>query len=265
MGSDRKKQLWNFGVVVLAAALLISLTGCGARPVRYPRPPSAPPKTTMPPLSGKSYTINGRQYHVLATSEGYMEDGIASWYGSDFHGKKTANGERYNMYEMTAAHKTLPLNTWVKVTNLTNGREATVRINDRGPFVQGRIIDLSYSGAKSLGLVGPGTAAVRVEALGTVEEQTIDGQLTAVLVQPRSYREGRFSVQVGSFQNPANAQTLAERLKSRFGPVNIQDFDRGDAVFYRVQVGEKPTLGEAMEMEALLVRQGFKDCFVVAR
>jgi len=238
----------------LLAAVALILAGCAAEK-----------ESRTYPLSGKSYVINGKRYHILASARGYVQEGEASWYGRNFHGKKTANGEAYNMYGLTAAHKTLPINTWVKVTNLANFREVTVRINDRGPFVRGRVIDLSYAGAKQLGIAATGTAPVRIEALGTAKEVKVNGQVRTVLVQPKSYTEGRFGVQVGSFQNRTNAEALVERLRREFGYATIEVFDRGDAVFYRVRVADKRSLGQAMKLQAQLERQGFRDCFVVAR
>jgi len=116
-------------------------------------------------VGNKSYTVFGKRYVPLSSAEGFKQEGIASWYGKDFHGKKTANGERYNMYAMTAAHKILPMNTTVRVTNLSNGKAVYVRINDRGPFVDNRIIDLSYTAASRIGIIQMGTGRVRIEAI----------------------------------------------------------------------------------------------------
>ena len=113
----------------------------------------------------ETYVVFGERYHVLDTSDGYVERGIASWYGEPFHGRKTSSGETYDMHRLTAAHKSLPLPTYVQVTNLDNGRRIVVRVNDRGPFHEGRIIDLSYAAARKIGMIGPGTARVEVRAL----------------------------------------------------------------------------------------------------
>lgn len=115
---------------------------------------------------GNTYMVDGQRYTPMPTSKGHREQGIASWYGEDFHGKSTANGECYNMYAFTAAHKTLPLPTVARVTNLENNKSVVVKVNDRGPFVSGRVIDLSYAAAQSLGMVGRGTAPVLIEAIG---------------------------------------------------------------------------------------------------
>ncbi len=201
----------------------------------------------------------------MASAAGYSERGEASWYGKRFHGRRTASGERYNMHNLTAAHKTLPLETWVKVTNLANHREVTVRVNDRGPFVRGRIIDLSLAAANELGMVGAGTAPVRVVALGTAKTRKVGKKTQTTLVQPRSYSEGRFAVQVASLRDKSSARALAAKLKKRFGSASIQTYDDGMATYYRVQVGKKETLGQAMDLQAQLERNGYTDCFVVAR
>jgi len=269
--SKMKRSCCVLIALVTAGLFALSLAGCGPSHPR-PRPPatakpgpsSKPPKTDYP-LSGKSYTIDGQRYWVLASAQSYVEEGIASWYGRDFHGRKTASAETYDMHALTAAHKILPLQTWVKVTNMTNNQEVTVRVNDRGPFVRGRIIDLSYTAAKRIGIVGPGTAWVRIEALGQAEERTINGKVTTVLVTPRSYDEGRFTVQVGSFREKSNAEALVRRLKMSYGRVMIEVFDLDGINYYRVQVEEKNTIGQALALQERLEKQGFSDCFVVAR
>ncbi|MFH1091797.1 MAG: septal ring lytic transglycosylase RlpA family protein, partial [Pseudomonadota bacterium] len=245
--------------------IYLGLSGCAPAKVGYPQPVPGPGKKEPYPLSGQSYVINGQRYYVLASARGFTQEGEASWYGRDFHGRRTSNGESYNMYALTAAHKTLPLDTWVKVTNLENLREVTVRINDRGPFARGRIIDLSYTAAKRLSMADDGTALVRIEALGAAREIKDGDRVRTVLVQPDSYEVGRFTVQVGSFTDKNNAQRLVQRLGREFGPASIQVFDRGDAVFYRVHVAELKTLGQAMELQSRLEKIGFSDCFVVAR
>ncbi|MCI5128243.1 MAG: septal ring lytic transglycosylase RlpA family protein [Candidatus Electrothrix sp. AUS3] len=123
------------------------------------------------PATQRPYVIEGRTYYPIPSAEGYEEIGLASWYGDPFHGRKTANGETYDMYGITAAHKTLPMGTMLLVKNLANGKTATVRINDRGPFVDGRIIDLSHTTAKALGILQKGTGKVKIVALGAAEEQ----------------------------------------------------------------------------------------------
>ena len=174
----------------------------------------------------KPYTVRGKTYYPLKSAHGFVEEGVASWYGPGFHGRTTANGERYNQYAMTAAHKLLPLGTQVRVTHLGNGRSVIVRINDRGPFVGDRVIDLSRAAASRLQILGPGTGRVRVQSLGGVDRMRDDGDLA-----------GDFYVQVGAFAQRANADALISIL-SRAG-------HRGRLVYgsnslWNVQVGPWP-------------------------
>jgi rare lipoprotein A len=151
---------------------------------------------------------------------GYTEEGNASWYGNPFHGRRASNGEVYDMYKLTAAHRTLPFETMVRVTNLNNGKSTTVRITDRGPFVDNRIIDLSQAAAREIESIGPGIVPVRIEVLGNVD-------VTA----------GFFTVQVGAFHDRGNAERLRDRLNVSYSPIFIQQYDASDGPFYRVRVG----------------------------
>ena len=210
----------------------------------------------------KPYVVHGKRYDPLLDCRGFAEEGMASWYGRDFHGRKTSNGEIYNMYAMTAAHKTLPLGIHVKVKNLRNGREAVVRLNDRGPFVEGRIIDLSYVAAKKIGIVGPGTAPVRIEVLGTPQT---DPRTKKIAYQaPTPFRAGSFAVQVGAFSASENARHFAGRLKPQFGLANIQSVEVGGKMFYRVRVGNYSSLEAAEKARIHIQRSGFPNSFVVA-
>jgi rare lipoprotein A len=160
-----------------AAALLAACAQTPRRPAPAPQPVPSPPQNAAPgelvprvePRSSSGnppfYEVGGHRYVVLASAANYRERGVASWYGPDFHGLKTATGERYDMFAMTAAHKTLPIPCYARVTNLSNGRSVVVRINDRGPFVANRIIDLSYSAARDLDMIRNGTAFVEVQTL----------------------------------------------------------------------------------------------------
>ena len=164
------KSLLKYAITIFAGILLVSCSS----PIRLSNyPDSSQDFKSSPNTSAASqratmrpYTINGKTYYPTTVSVGDTASGIASWYGPDFHGKKTSNGETYNMNAMTAAHKTLPMNTMVRVTNLSSGAQTTVRINDRGPFVAGRIIDLSKAAATSIGMIGTGTARVKLEVVG---------------------------------------------------------------------------------------------------
>ena len=198
----------------------------------------------------KPYTNREITYYPLASGVGYSEEGIASWYGKDFHGKKTANGETYDMYGMTAAHKLLPFNTKLKVTNLSNGKSIVVRVNDRGPFVEQRVIDLTHTGATNLGMMGPGTARVRVESVGAVAGLSQAGDM-----------KGTFYVQVGAFGQKENAKRLSERIKSTGKGSRYYYADM--VSFWRVQVGPYSSLQHAESARSSLLGT-YPNCFVVA-
>lgn len=234
-----KYRLFRFISALLFTCLLAA---CGAHDRHAYRSDTAAPRRGQKP-----YTINGERYEPLASHEGFVQSGIASWYGSDFHGKTTSNGETYDMHAMTAAHKTLPLGVYVKVRNRDNGRETVVRINDRGPFVAGRVIDLSYSAAKDIGIVGSGTAPVRIEALGYLDDAAIAKGKT-VYRAPASYDKGSFGIQVGAFENPENARRMAESIKQRYGISSIQEAVVNGARFYRVRAGNYSSLKEAEQV-----------------
>jgi rare lipoprotein A len=154
----------------------------------------------------------------------YVEEGVASWYGVPFNGRRTSNGETYDMHDMTAAHRTLPFGAMVRVTNLANGRQTEVRVNDRGPFVANRIIDLSLAAAESIGMIGTGTATVRLE-----------------MVAGPNPLEGFFGVQVGAFSVQDNADRLRARLAERYSSVTIVPVSLPNGRFYRVRVGRLPS------------------------
>ena len=239
-------------LLFMAGASIFYILSCAT-------PHEPPPK--RPAGYPKPYKVFGKWYQPLPDSKGFRQRGIASWYGKDFHGKKTSNGERYDMYAMTAAHKTLPLGTYVRVYNLENNRQVEVRINDRGPFVRGRIIDLSYSAAKEIGIVGPGTARVEVVALGT--PVATGGGTDRSFVQG-DYYSGNFTYQVGAFANRDNAERLKGTLDKKYRNAHITVFDRGDQVFYRVRVGKFTNLEEAVRHELILIEDGYTDAILIA-
>ncbi len=201
------------------------------------------------PRGTKPYTVLGKTYHPLLSSEGFYEEGIASWYGKDFHGKQTANGERYDMYGMTAAHKLLPFGTVVRVTNQQNGKSVQVRINDRGPFVDNRVIDLTHSAASQLDMLSAGTAPVTINTIGAVKGLA-QGKLT-----------GNFYVQIGAFTVEANASKLLQSMRGRGYPARstyVQSIG-----FWRVQLGPYNDLAQAESMADSLKGE-FERNFVVA-
>jgi|WetSurMetagenome_2_1015567.scaffolds.fasta_scaffold05588_6 rare lipoprotein A len=211
-----------------------------------------------------SYVVNGERYYPLPDSMGFMETGKASWYGIDFHGKPTSSGETYDMNKKTAAHKTLPLGTYVKVLNLGNNESTIVRINDRGPFVKGRIIDLSLSAAEDIHMASPGLAEVKVIALGReIGEIPGEAGVTPVL-DLRDFETGEFTVQIGAFRDKNNALNLAERLKPKFDYVNIVEYvDGRNQTFFRVHISKSTSLAKAGEFEKRLEEMGFTGAFVL--
>lgn len=254
-----KKMQILLGLAVVSGFFL--LFGCSTRVAVAP-PPSSLNAPIPPKISPKPYRVGNNWYQPLAQIGEYKEKGLASWYGDDFHGKKTSSGEIYNMYDMTAAHKILPLGTHVRVKNLSNSRTIEVRINDRGPFVRGRIIDLSYTAAKKLEMIGPGTAPVEIIALGKTESLKNNGTETNYM--PVDYFSGNFSVQVGAFQDLNNAEKLRKNLEAEYDNAHIITHNNGKDTFYRVRVGRYSTVNEVMAIEELLVENGFAGAFSVA-
>lgn len=252
--------------ISLLIGFMLLVFGCSANQGTAPEtgrqpPPGPPPKKI--PATQRPYTIYGVEYTPLARADGFVQTGIASWYGDKFHGRKTSNGEIYNMYDMTAAHKTLPMNTWVSVHNLENDRKIVARINDRGPFVTGRVIDLSYTGAKEIGIAGPGTAKVRVTALG---EATSYSPAThkPVEFRPVDYYTGNFTVQVGAFQVKANAEKYRDNLSEKYPNAHIVIFTDDRGTFYRVRIGRFTNLKDAERFSEKILAQGFASTFAVA-
>lgn len=241
--------------------LVLLLAACGA-PAYKVRVLDTPSQPGLHPTQ-RAYEVNGQRYQPIPSADGFAEQGTASWYGKDFHGRKTSNGETYDMYAMTAAHKTLPMNVYLQVTNLDNGRSTVVRVNDRGPFVKSRIIDLSYSAAKELGVVGPGTAPVRIKALGY--RDTDQPGLVPQYRQPASYEVGPFMVQVGAFTVQENAFRLADKLKGQYDSSSVAEGWVNGQKFYRVRVGLYNSMALADDALRQFETNGYPNCFIVAR
>jgi rare lipoprotein A len=198
-----------------------------------------------------SYTVAGKTYYVRDSAENYVKEGYASWYGQKFHGHRTSSGETYDMYQLTAAHKTLPLPTWARVTNLENGRSTIVRINDRGPFHPDRVIDLSWAAAVKLGIEGQGTGRVRVETITPGNPaRTQQASATPVAAEPAS---GLY-LQAGAFSAVEAARELVTRLVSHFSyPVAV----RPGKNLYRVWVGPFASDDGREQAHRELVSAGF--------
>lgn len=260
------------GALLGAACLAALLAGCattrhmGASPgpglpplPRHWRSIPNPVPHYLPPAARgnpPSYDVHGKRYYVLASADGYNATGVASWYGPTFDGKYTADGDRYNMYAMTAANKVLPLPTFVRVTDLGNGRSVIVKVNDRGPFVANRLIDLSYLAAAKLGMLATGTALVDVRAITPGSPDVLTS--TAETPAPTLY------VQVGAFAVPANARRVLARLRAA-GMSNA--FILSPAVargrLYRVRVGPVTDVPQYDRLAARLAALGYPGAVLV--
>lgn len=230
----------------------------------------AQPRYERPRRAGNKspYQVWGKQYQVLDSNEGYVQRGTASWYGEKFHGHKTSNGEVFDMYEMSAAHKSLRIPGYARVTNLDNGRSVVVRVNDRGPFHGDRLIDLSYAAAKKLGYQGSGTARVEVAAISVKP----DGSMTLAgrpfpdaaapvnvgrLADSGTGNEALF-VQLGSFSQRNPAEALLERARRAVvDPMRVREIETAAGRFHRVQVGPFRDEDEALKAQSLLEDHGF--------
>lgn len=263
MNKRHKRHPWAALATTAIAVLL--LASCAGRSPIYQAthsgglaartPATEREQAPAPRKSGKTrpYTVMGQTYRPLQSSDGYSEEGLASWYGRDFHGKPTANGEMYDMYKVSAAHKLLPLGSRVRVTNLENGKTLNLTINDRGPFVKGRIIDLSYEAAKRLGTLDKGVTMVRVESIGGIPG-AVDGNIP-----------GPFYIQVGSFSQRDNAEKLKdEMLVSGYRSTRLVEAKVDGSTWWRVQAGEFKSLATArLELNRLAL--AYPEAFVVAR
>jgi rare lipoprotein A len=264
-------------------AVAAALSGCFSTPQQPSTRPAPPPVPITPPQAPDSvpdatprnepharngnppfYDVFGKRYFVLSSNVGYVERGVASWYGPGFHKVRTSTGEPYDMYGMTAAHKTLPLPAYVRVTNLQNGRNVVVRVNDRGPFVGNRIIDLSYTAAAKLDMLRNGTAIVEVRSVDSSLPVPI--ATAAAVPDAPTVNAGAptisptLFVQAGAFSDPANAERLAEKLRSgRYGKVFVRDDQISGRRMYRVRIGPVPDVAEFDRVVAALERVGIND------
>jgi rare lipoprotein A len=227
---------------------------------------STTPKTTKSKLGNpSSYVVFGKRYYVLDSSDGFVQRGIASWYGTKFHGRSTSSGEVYNMHAMTAAHKTLPIPVYVHVKNLDNGRSMVVRVNDRGPFVSGRIIDLSYAAAKKLGVDGPGTANVEISTLGPGQARPTS-VVRAVPLSKDLQADIPLFIQMGSFSSHVNASDLVKSLlDANESTAQISRLQTDSGLFYRVRVGPLYDIDEANAIVRRLKSKGFQTARIVVQ
>lgn len=266
LGFRSAAGVWIFVTMIVAFAAV----SCSQHRTTARVPGASTPNTpqggedsagVVPPggASGGVATVDGTGAHVgpvpsgegtgAVRSRGPVEQGIASWYGVPYHGRKASNGEVYDMYKFTAAHRTLPFNTVVRVTNLGNEKQVDLRIIDRGPFVDDRIIDLSLAGARAIDMVGPGTARVKVEIVSAPGNESVT--------------KGRFAVQVGAFADRANAERLRERLAADYEHISIQDTTGPTGRLFRVRVGIEPNENAAQKLGNKLSSETGLRAFVV--
>lgn len=278
---------------LLALSLALFLAGCASSPetdhssrysISQDRAPSgnfdasglsdAKPVYEAPRRAGNKspYTVWGKQYQVLGSNDGYVARGTASWYGEKFHGHKTSNGETFNMYSMSAAHKSLRIPGYARVTNLDNGRSVIVRVNDRGPFHGDRLIDLSYAAAKKLGYQSRGTARVEVSAITVRQDgsmslagkpfmpgDAVNYPETQVVASGEMTTGGdALFVQLGSFSSRGPAEKLRDRAQAVVeSPLRVRSIDTGSGRFHRVQVGPFSDETSARKAQNLLESRGF--------
>jgi rare lipoprotein A len=226
-----------------------------------------------------SYVVFGKRYHTLASSEGYSDRGIASWYGTKFHGHRTSSGEPYDMYQMSAAHKSLPLPSYARVTNLGNGKSVIVKINDRGPFHDNRIIDLSYAAASRLDILGKGTGLVEVQTIDPRSHKPEPAKRTILASKPKvaatqpvnstendstEYKPALY-LQIGAFLSRGNAERLKTRLSATELPATLQISEglSKQKPIYRVRIGPLASVETADKLTQFLADQGIESPRVV--
>ncbi len=221
-----------------------------------------------------SYVVRGKRYNTLTSGKGYKERGIASWYGTKFHGHRTSSGEPYDMYKMSAAHKTLPLPSYARVSNLRNGRSVIVKINDRGPFHENRLIDLSYAAATRLGVLGKGTGLVEVEAIDPLTYATNTPLRSVPASQPKITRrvattpnqaQPSLYLQLGAFSSRSNAERLQARLSTTElpGELRITETVSDQKHIFRVRIGPLANVETADRLTRILTDQGISPPHVV--
>lgn len=274
-----RNTLYRIGIFIISSLLLC---GCEPQPNRYVLKKDAAPLLKIDvrhipdaipkeePLSrygnSATYTVLGKKYTTLKTAHGYRERGIASWYGMKFHAYLTSNREAYNLFKMTAAHRSLPIPTYVRVTNLNNGKKVIVRVNDRGPFVPNRIIDLSYVAAKKLDMLTTGTAPVEVEAIIPKKRFTL-----SYLIPPSAQKSSPTKVkkkiwlQTGSFRVQSNAQQSATYIRRLTGKATkLETFKKTNSSvsLYRVIVGPFENIEQTRPIQESLKNKGFKNILI---
>lgn len=235
--------------------LMAALFSCSHAPDPPPRDPGAEKAPTQ-----RTYEVFGKTYTPIDLAEGFRETGVASWYGDPFHGRKTASGETYNMHARTAAHRTLPMGTFLKVRNLENNKETIVRINDRGPFAKDRIIDLSYRSATEIDMIQQGTARVEIHA---IDPDSADVQNHVTIAHP-DFFTGQFTVQIGAYSDKNRAETLRDQLNASGKEASITTVSINGLPVYRVRVGMFASWEAAEQLRNRLTLSGYESIFTVS-
>jgi rare lipoprotein A len=270
----------------ILSGLVLLLTSCAGiqdgPPANYTKQwheiPDAVPEDVNPSKYGnpESYEVFGKRYYVMDEADGFSQKGIASWYGSKFHGRRTSSGEDYNMYAMTAAHKTLPIPVYVEVLNVDNGRKAVVRVNDRGPFHEGRIIDLSYAAATKLGVANTGTANVKIRVVTPEQKQNTVAKKQAVskqaIAKPSVPQAGvvqgdKLYIQVAAFSTEKSARDYLDKLQEKgFFDVRVHVEGRQEkksSPVYRVRIGPLPSEHVAKNVLSQLEENNYRNLKIV--
>ena len=248
--------------LLLAAGLWACQAHRPAPPPPHPGPDATVPTTPDPadkPPTQRSYEVFGQRYHPIDCADGFQETGIASWYGHPFHGRPTSSGETYDMHAMTAAHRVLPMGTFLLVRNLENDREIIVRINDRGPFARNRILDLSYRSAKEIDMIRDGTTKVEIRS---IDPNTPDIAKRVEAAHP-DYFTGDFTVQVGAYSDKSRAEAEAEKLRNAGKDSYISSTYVNGQSFHRVRVGRFASMADAEQLKIHLAQNGYENVFAV--
>lgn len=256
----------GLGQLVLCAGIISFMAGCAGK--RDPSLEGGPVASDRRPCNlsrygnPENYEVFGKRYYPLKSSYGFVETGLASWYGPGYHGRRTSNGEIFNMHQMTAAHRILPLPTYAEVHNLRNGRKVMVKINDRGPFYDNRIIDLSYGAAKRLGIVRPGVGLVRVRSLDTCTSHPLSR--SPVKTASLKTSPPRFYLQLGAFPDKSKAERIRRQIHEiTQRSVRIQPGLLSGKPVYKVQVGPLASAQAADQIAKAVALYGFREHWLV--
>ncbi len=274
---SRQNKQFSFCLIGLLIATIVTATlnGCSSgggvkdgapvKPRDVSRVPDAKPKAEPHSKYGNnpSYVVNGKRYYVKNSAKGYVERGVASWYGTKFHGRRTSSGEPYDMYAMTAAHRSLPLPTYVEVTNLGNRRKVVVKVNDRGPFHSNRIIDLSYSAAKKLGITANGTGLVEVRAIDPRAKHAANSSENSTVGHASNRTSYELFLQVGAFLSRSNADRLRNQLVGVINTHNIKTGYSETDKLYRVRIGPIASVETADRLAQRITGMGIAEPQVI--